>query len=90
MGWTLVCCLSVTPEVARGQIAALVPESVEARSKELSALFNEIWQDKLKHSPEFASSLGDKRYNDQLTDYSTQAVNASLARGRGYIEKLGR
>ncbi len=64
------------------------PESVADRSKALSKLFAEIWEQRLKHSPEFASSLGDKRYNDQLTDYSAKAVNDELARERGYIEQL--
>jgi uncharacterized protein (DUF885 family) len=64
-------------------------EPVAARSKALNALFDKIWQDKLKYSPEYASYLGDKRYNDQLTDYSVQAFNASLARGRGFIQELG-
>jgi uncharacterized protein (DUF885 family) len=63
--------------------------SVAARSKALSSLFSEIWEDRLKHSPEFASSLGDKRYNDQLTDYSVAEINASLARGRAFLERLG-
>jgi uncharacterized protein (DUF885 family) len=62
--------------------------SVAARSKALSALFAEMWEDHLKHSPEFASSIGDKRYDDQLSDYSPQAVNADLARGREYIQRL--
>jgi len=85
-GVALVCCLGVFPLRAQGQAAGA--ETVAARSSALSALFADIWQDTLKHSPEYASSLGDKRYDDQLTDYSTQEVNASLARGRGYIEKL--
>lgn len=59
------------------------------QAKALSMLLTEIWEDRLKHSPEYASMLGDKRYDDQLTDYSAAAVNASLARGRGYIERLG-
>jgi uncharacterized protein (DUF885 family) len=63
--------------------------SVAAQSKALSTLFAEIWQDRLKHSPEFASTIGDKRYNDQLTDYSAKEVNASLARGVDYIQRLG-
>ena len=88
-GLALGGCLSVLPLKAQMQVSpAAGAESVDARSKELSALFAEIWQDTLKHSPEYASSLGDKRYDDQLTDYSTQEINASLARGRGYIEKL--
>jgi uncharacterized protein (DUF885 family) len=51
-------------------------------------LLADIWQDRLKHSPEFASSIGDKRYNDQLTDYSVKEVNAALSRGRDYIQRL--
>ena len=70
--------------IASGQTAP----SAADRSKALSALFDTIWQDNLRHSPEFASSIGDKRYNDQLTDYSAAEVNASLARGRRYIEQL--
>ena len=69
--------------------AAAVPASVEARSQALSSLLHEIWEDNLKHSPEFATSIGDKRYDDQLTDYSVKEVNASLQRGLGYIERLG-
>ncbi|WP_263365425.1 DUF885 domain-containing protein [Edaphobacter bradus] len=71
------------------QAPATGPDSVAARSKALSALFAEIWEDRLKHSPEFASTLGDKRYNDQLSDYSVAEVNARLARGRVFIQQLG-
>ena len=60
-----------------------------ARSKALSTLFAEMWQYRLKHSPEFASMIGDKRYNDQLTDYSAKEVNAALARGAEDIQRLG-
>ena len=56
----------------------------------LNAIFASYWEDRLKHDPEFASSLGDKRYDDQLSDYSVAAYDAELARGRGYIEKLSR
>src|SRR5271170_29961 len=89
-GWVLVCCFSVTPKVMQGQSTATAPvaTSVAAQSKALSALFTQIWEDRLKHSPEFASSIGDKRYNDQLTDYSAKEVNAALSRGRDYIQRL--
>ncbi|MBB5317911.1 DUF885 domain-containing protein [Tunturibacter empetritectus] len=89
-GWVLVCCFCVTPKVVQGQSTATAPvaTSAAAPSKALSALFTQIWEDRLKRSPEFASSIGDKRYNDQLTDYSTQALNAALARGRDHIQKL--
>ncbi len=79
-----VVVIGVGSGVLQGQATA----SVADRSKALAALFAEIWQDRLKHEPEFASSIGDNRYNDQLTDYSVAAVNASLARGRVYIQRL--
>lgn len=86
----------VTPLRARGQAGPLgqpaaaqkAPQTVEERSKALAGLFDEIWQDRLKHSPEFASFLGDKRYNDQWSDYSVKEVNASLERGRVFLERL--
>jgi uncharacterized protein (DUF885 family) len=71
-----------------GQVQAPAADSVTTRSKALSSLFSEIWEDRLKHSPEYASFLGDKRYNDQLSDYSVAEVNASLARGRAFLDRL--
>ena len=58
------------------------------RVKTLNAIFSDYWQDQLKHEPELASSIGDNRYNDQLRDYSVQAYNDSLARGRGFLSRL--
>jgi len=90
-GWVLVCCLSVAPKFVQAQLTAAAPTAASttaAQSKALSQLFAQIWEDRLKRSPEFASSIGDKRYDDQLTDYSAQALNAALARGRDYIQKL--
>ena len=70
--------------------APLPPDAPLAdRRKALNVLFDEMWQDRLSHEPEFASSIGDKRYNDQLTDYSVDAYNQQLARGRDYIVRLG-
>ena len=93
-GLALMCCIGVGPTEAQVvpvplPSAAAANEPAAARVKELNALFDEIWQDKLKHSPEYASYLGDKRYNDQLTDYSVKAVNATLQRENGFILRLG-
>ncbi len=81
-GLTLFGVLGSAPLVSQA-----VP-SVKDRSEALSSLFKEMWEDQLKHSPEFASSLGDRRYNDQLSDLSPRAVNDSLARGRDYLARL--
>jgi uncharacterized protein (DUF885 family) len=70
------------------QLKLSAPASLADRQKALNDLLAEIWEEGLKHEPEFASSLGDKRYDDQLTDYSVAAYDAELARGRRYIERL--
>ena len=67
---------------------AVPSQDIADRSRELNSLFDEIWQDKLSHSPEYATFLGDKRFDDQLTDFSPRAVNDSLARGRAFIQRL--
>ena len=74
---------------ASGQsLQASAPASLAGRSAALSALFKEMWDDGLKHSPEEASGLGDRRYNDQLSDLSPRAINDALARDRGYLARL--
>jgi len=64
-------------------------QSAAERSKALNTLFSDMWEDRLQHSPEFASSIGDKRWNDRLTDYSVAAYNERLTRGRDYLIRLG-
>ena len=87
-GWlsALLCVSSLaaglSPLPARAQSAAATT------SQALASLFDEIWQDNLRHSPEFASTIGDKRFNDQLSDYSAAEVQASLARGAAFLQRL--
>jgi uncharacterized protein (DUF885 family) len=64
------------------------PASVDADRKALNEIFHDYWEDNLSHSPEFASSLGDKRFNDQISDYSVKAYNASLAREQAFLMRL--
>jgi uncharacterized protein (DUF885 family) len=75
--------LQLTP-----QTQSQAPVSLEDRRKALNDLFHEYWEDRLKHEPEFASIIGDKRYNDQTSDYSVQAVNDELAREQKFLLKL--
>jgi uncharacterized protein (DUF885 family) len=64
------------------------PATIQANRKALNALFEDYWQNQLKHDPEFASTLGDSRYNDQIGDYSIKAVNDALAREENYLTQL--
>jgi uncharacterized protein (DUF885 family) len=62
--------------------------SVEDNRKALNTLFQDYWEDVLQHSPEMASTLGDKRYNDQISDYSVKAYNAELERQQDFLMRL--
>jgi uncharacterized protein (DUF885 family) len=77
--------LAVAPKLP-AQTAPATP--VADRRKALNALFQESWEDALKHAPEFASSLGDKRYNDQISDYSVKAYNEGLEREQGFMFRV--
>jgi uncharacterized protein (DUF885 family) len=63
--------------------------SVPERTATLNAIFTEYWEDYLRHSPETATFLGDKRYNDRWSDYSATGFADQLQRERGFIERLG-
>ncbi len=63
--------------------------TLQDRVAQLNLVFHDYWEETLKHSPEMASTIGDKRYDDQLSDYSDQAYNDSLSRGERFIERLG-
>lgn len=88
----LLAGLAALPPALAAQVAPGATSTagdLASRRKELNAVFAQIWEDHLSHSPEFASTIGDKRWNDQLTDYSVEAYNAELERGREYLLKLG-
>jgi len=68
--------------------SATAPSSPDDRAKALHDIFHDYWEQTLKRQPEFASSLGDKRYNDQVSDYSVKAINDWLAVEQEMLLKL--
>ena len=73
---------------ARAQAAHAPAALADANRKALNQIFEDYWQDNLAHSPEFASTLGDKRYNDKISDYSVKAYNDSLEREQTFLMRL--
>jgi uncharacterized protein (DUF885 family) len=65
------------------------PTPVEDRRKALAAVFHDFWEFNLETSPEFASIIGDKRYNDKISDLSVKAFHENLAREEKYMMRLG-
>ncbi len=63
-------------------------QDVETRRQALNQLLADRWEYTLRHSPIFASIIGDKRYNDKLDDFSQQAIDADLAATRDYLNRF--
>ena len=64
--------------------------SLDKRRKALADLLKEQWEYTLRTNPEFASILGDRRYNDQSSDVSEAAVKRDLAATRSFLARLER
>src|SRR5437763_12732441 len=63
---------------------------LDKRRKALADLLKDQWEYTLRTSPEFASILGDRRYNDQSSDYSEAAVKRNLAETKTFLRRLDR
>src|SRR5712671_2117798 len=74
--------------VAQAVPQPAAPQGLDARRKQLVDLLDEHWEYTMRTNPEYASILGDKRYNDKLTDFSEKAVLAELEVQRGLLARL--
>jgi uncharacterized protein (DUF885 family) len=61
---------------------------LETRRKALNSLLAEEWEYTLRTSPIFASILGDKRWNDQLDDFSQAAIDKDLAESGKFLKRF--
>ena len=81
------------PATVTAQKLTTAPPSADApvadRRAAMNALFKQYWEASLEHSPEFASMIGDKRWNDKISDQSVSAYNAWLEQEQNLLMKLG-
>jgi uncharacterized protein (DUF885 family) len=57
-------------------------------TEQLHRLFEDEWERRLQENPVFASSLGDRRYNDQWDDNSLAAIHANHEADKKALERL--
>src|SRR5438874_8404598 len=69
-------------------LAASASPDLDARRKQLKDLIDEQWEYNLKDSPEFASVIGDKRYNDRLSDRSEKHVFENIERDKVMLARF--
>jgi uncharacterized protein (DUF885 family) len=70
-------------------VARPQPQSdLESRRKALSALLAENWEYTLSTNPVFASILGDKRWNDQVDDFSQEFIDRDLKETQKFLVRF--
>ena len=89
---TITMIILATASLAPGSAGAQKPSpgtpGIEVRAQSLGVLLNDYWQDHLRHTPEDATTLGDKRYNDRWSDLSVAETGRALLRNRSYVKRL--
>jgi len=61
---------------------------LDVRRHQLDALIAEHWEYTLRRSPELASILGDRRYNDRWSNLSSEAIAADLAQTKVFLSRF--
>ena len=80
----LVGFLAAPPLAAQELSAADLDRRLEA----LSDLLDEHWEYTMKQNPEYASILGDKRYNTEVSDASEAAVRREQAETKRWLARF--
>ncbi len=90
--FVLILCLVTSPWTRavppRPAHAFSNQPSVENRRQHLRALFDEEWEYELRTQPEFATALGDKRYNDKLRDSSSTFYQSDVEQKRKFLARF--
>ncbi|MBV9496060.1 MAG: DUF885 domain-containing protein [Acidobacteria bacterium] len=85
---TLVSAALLILFTVTASAAELSASDLDKRRKALNDLLTEQWEYVLRTNPEFASMLGDKRYNDQLSDNSDAARLADVAATKKFLTRF--
>jgi uncharacterized protein (DUF885 family) len=79
----LVTMALVWPAAKGGDTANL-----EARRKQFNQLLDEEWEYEMREAPEFATTVGDYRYNDRWSDASLEHVPVQRADLQNWLTKF--
>jgi uncharacterized protein (DUF885 family) len=83
------CPLAVALSIMLMTITGFAADAgVEARRKQLKSVLDEEWEYGLRTHPEFATYVGDSRYNDRLSDQSPEAVERDLKHAQEALKRI--
>lgn len=80
--------MTLALSLAMGFAHAAGPADVDARRQALDSLIKNHWEYTMKTSPEWASMIGDKRYNDKLSDFSQAAIDADAKQTEVFLKQF--
>jgi uncharacterized protein (DUF885 family) len=83
-----ICATVLVVLICSALSAAQTAPTLEARRKALNNLLAEQWEYNLRTSPLYASSLGDKRWNDKLDDFSQEAIDKDLVETQRFLTRF--
>ncbi|CAN5770977.1 DUF885 domain-containing protein [soil metagenome] len=83
----LIGCAAPLPRAAS---PSATPTMQSPAATQLDQLFAESWETTLRENPTFATTLGDRRFNDRLGEVSVEAQERRTAQQRAFLERLGR
>jgi uncharacterized protein (DUF885 family) len=63
-------------------------DNLATRRKALTDLLHEQWEYTMHTNPLYASSLGDRRYNDQLGDFSQKEIDAENEQAKVFLARF--
>ncbi|PYV46207.1 MAG: DUF885 domain-containing protein [Acidobacteria bacterium] len=89
--WALLCGVGLASAFCGAQPGAPSREKspgVDSRRQQLLSLFDEQWEYEMRVHPEFATALGDNRYNDRLDNESAEAVQSELEQARKFLARF--
>src|SRR5260370_25152353 len=69
-----------------GALSAQNNSSLDARRAQLRDAIQAEWEYNLRTNPEFATYVGDTRYNDRLGDYSPEEVARQLEHSKQQLK----
>jgi len=88
----IVCVVAVLFVQRTHGLPAMTTASSQSGSadqlQKLHSLFDEEWQYELRSEPEFATALGDNRYNDRLSDHSAEFYESEVKQKRDFLSRF--
>lgn len=103
-GWSVAACLGLAsacaargggeagtsggPTVGASAAPAAAPERAATASARLAELFADDWEFRLRESPEFATSVGDRRYSARLSEVSEAGEQRRADQRRAFLSRL--